>query len=174
MEKAKIFLPKNVIITCIGPGTAEVLKKYNFSANYIPPINTSENLLSLPNFANVIGHNIILVKGIGGRNTINLELIARGANIQDIEVYERKLPNINPNITQRLWQEDGIDIIIFTSTQAMLNTFALFPSQAKEWLLSKTSVVISERIAVHAKNLGFKNIINTSYANILAAIQGQI
>ena len=173
LTSAKLNLPDNIIITCIGPGTAELLTNYKMYATYIPQINTSEHLLELANFAKVLNEKILLVKGVGGRATISNELQARGANLTIIDVYERKLPKTDPEIVNAIWQEDAIDIIIYTSKQAMLNAIEIFPSAAKEWLLTKPCVVISQRLAEHAENLGFKKIIQTTYANIIVAIEGQ-
>jgi len=174
LESAKLELPKNILITCIGPGTAQLLTKYKTKADYIPDVNTSEHLLKLENFTNVLNQNILLVKGIGGRDTIREGLKTLGANLTVIDVYERKLPKINPKIIDKIWQDNSIDIIIYTSKQAMINTIAIFPGSAKKWLLTKPSIVISERLAVHAKTLGFKNVIQTSYSNIVTTIKGQI
>ncbi len=172
LEKENLRLPKNILVTCIGPGTADLLTKYNIKANYIPTINTSEHLLELPNLHNVFNENILLVKGIGGRNTISKELQRRGANLTIVEVYERELPKVSPLLIDTIWREDTIDIIIYTSKQAMLNTLDIFPYQAKPWLLAKPCVVISKRLAKHANELGFKNIIQASYTDITEAIEG--
>lgn len=174
LATAKLELPKDTLITCIGPGTAELLTKYKNKANYVPDINNSEHLLQLENFTNVLNQNILLVKGIGGRNVIQEGLKTRGANLTVVDVYVRKSPEISPKIIDKIWQEDSIDIIIYTSKQAMLNIIEIFPESAKTWLLSKPSIVISERLVEHAKKLGFKNIIQTNYANIVTTIKGQI
>lgn len=174
LESAKLKLPFDIIITCIGPGTAQELLKYKLKANYIPDINTSEQLLNLANFTNVLNQNILLVKGVGGRNIIKDKLKEQGANLTVVDVYERKLPKIAPEIIDKIWRENGVDVIIYTSKQAMLNTLEIFPYSAKKWLLTKPSIVISERLANHAKNLGFENIIHTNYSNIVTTIEGQI
>lgn len=137
-------------------------------------INTSEHLLNLTNFNNVKNQNILLIKGVGGRETITNELKSRGANLKIIEVYKRTLPKVDPEIINAIWQRDGIDIIMYTSKQAMLNILEMFPIKAKEWLLTKPCVVISQRLAKHAETLGFKNITTTTYANVIVAIEGQI
>ncbi len=173
LERSKLNLANNIKITCIGPGTAKLLSNYNLQADFIPEISTSEHLLKLANFSDVVNDNILLVKGAGGRETISNELTARGANLTVIEVYERKLPEIDSKIINAIWQEDTIDIIIYTSKQAMLNAIAIFPPAAKVWLLTKPCVVISQRLAKHAENLGFKKIIQTTYSNIIVAIEGQ-
>lgn len=172
LKNSKLDFPDNILITCIGPGTANSLKQYNINPDFIPEINNSENLLELQNFKNVVKSKILLIKGEGGRTTIAQELIKRGANLTILDVYKRQLPNIDLDVINNIWQNNLIDIIIYTSKQAMINILELFPPPAKDWLLAKPCIVISQRLANHATNLGFKNVKHASYANILEAIKG--
>lgn len=170
LATCKVKLAKNIVITCIGSATANLLTEFGYTADYIPESGTSESLLELPNFQNISNNSILLVKGIDGRTTIADELRKRGANLSAIDVYERVIPQFDKNLINSIWREDSVDIILFTSRQAMLNTFTIFGEAAHTWLQSKPCVVISRRLAAAAQELGIKKIISASYNTILAAI----
>ena len=172
LKSCKLTLPDNIKITCIGTATEDLLKKFGYAADFIPEPATSEGLLKLTNFQDVDAESIVLVKGIGGRTTINDELLKRGANLVALNVYERIIPAFDKKLVNSIWQEDFVDIIIFTSRQAMLNTFSIFGEDAKAWLQAKPCLVISSRLEAAAHELGIKKIISASYNTIVEALEG--
>ena len=60
-------------------------------------IYSSESLLNMEELHNVEGDKIIILKGIDGRNLIYDTLIERGAEIESIDVYERKSKDLELN-----------------------------------------------------------------------------
>lgn len=100
------------------------------------------------------------------------KLLANGAILTQLEVYKRTLPKIDKLLVKSIWQDDAVDIILFTSKQAMLNTFAIFGDHAKNWLQNKTCLVISARLAAEAQKLGIKQVIQASYNKIIEALEG--
>ena len=60
----------------------------------------------------VNGKRIVIFRGNGGREKLADSLRKRGAVVDYIECYERKLPNINRDILTRLWDKNTLHGII--------------------------------------------------------------
>jgi uroporphyrinogen-III synthase len=111
----------------------------------------SEGLLAQPELKDVAEQRILIVRGQGGREFLAETLRARGAIVDYAEVYKR-LPT-----KQVLTYEPGdIDVILITSSEALSHLASIASQQGNSWLLEKPLLVLHERIAMRAKQLGFK------------------
>lgn len=72
----------------VGQGTANALQVAGVTALY-PPNASSEDLLALPELSNMDGRACLIVRGLGGRETLKEGLQARGAKVSYLEVYRR-------------------------------------------------------------------------------------
>lgn len=113
---------------------------------------TSEGILSLPSLSDVTEQRIVIVKGLGGRETLRDTLSERGAVVSECTVYERITLN-NPVSTQA-WQVTDITGITATSNEQLQLVFDIYPHS---WLTELKWVVVSPRIAQHALKLGIPN-----------------
>jgi uroporphyrinogen-III synthase len=157
----------NTKILAIGQGTTKALIQLGFPTPTCPKQADSEHLLMLDALQNIKNQNILLIKGQGGRTLIHTTLIARGAYVSVLDVYQRVLPQHNKNRTQTLWHEDAVDIILITSETALVHLFALFGEQARAWLCSKPYLVISERLRKAAYDRGIQTVMVNSYDHII-------
>ena len=78
---------------------------------------------------------------------------------------------ISPKLTHALWENDGIDILVMLSQEAIENLFALFEEDAKIWLQSKPWVVISPRLVEIAKNYQVKKVILATYDHMVTTLK---
>ena len=170
LYEQKEVLPKTIQTTAIGYATAKALSSWH-KVDHIPPMANSESLLGLKNLLSIEKQTILLVKGEGGRMIIEQTLLARGATVIPLNVYRRALPNPSQEEITSLWQDDLVDIILFTSQQTMQNLFTLFDKTAHAWLLHKPCIVISERLAEEALRFGMQSIIVSSYDTILVTLE---
>ncbi len=92
-------------IFAIGESTARCLHKHQVSKVVYPQTANSESLLAMPQLQSVKNQRIMLVCGVGGRDTIESTLIARGARVERLEVYQRMpVDNIQNELPRRpLW-----------------------------------------------------------------------
>lgn len=171
LQTQLIIWPANIQVTTIGKGSAQALKKWNIRVDHVPPIPNSEHLLSLPTFQNIAHQKILLVKGEGGRTEIANTLMKLGANLIPIEVYRRGVPKINREMTRKLWHDNLVDIILFTSQQAIVNAFTLVGRAGHSWLCNTPCILISERLAGIASDLGIKHITVSPYDSLLMALE---
>lgn len=172
LNKSYVNLPEKIIITAIGKASAQRLKELDVIVHQIPDSADSENLLALPNMQKINQQQILLVKGLGGRELIENELNNRLAKVIPVIVYERCMPIINDEYINSIWRNNLVDIILFTSYQSMQNIFRLFGDEAKDWLINKPCIVISQRLAMEARSLGLRNVIIAAYNDILATLKG--
>lgn len=146
---SKTFLreiPKTLQLAAVGQKTAQALEKYG-KVLHPPHDFTSEGLLKIDIFQEVTNKNIALFSGVGGREKLFETLQQRGAHIKKIEVYQRIIPTLElpPNI-------EKVDYIVASSGETLENLFIMLSNAA--WLREKPLVVMSNRVATVAKNLG--------------------
>lgn len=159
LKQEKYQWPSTIKLIAVGEATAAALQKQGVRADFIPTRADSETLLNLPTLQKPKDELILLIKGEQGRNLIAETLKARGAQLHSCEVYKRILPKTDPQQLDSLWQNETVDIILFTSQQAMHNLFILFGKKARAWLCSTPCLVISKRLAEEAALLGIQTII---------------
>jgi len=145
-------IKKSISLFSIGKDTAEKIEKLKLGFDkiiYPTEKFNSEGLLNLKELKeiNIKNKNIVIFKGQGGNPTLSEALKARGANVIEAVVYERRLPK--PDSLPDL---KNIDLILCTSSESMNNLIKLLGETVKE----KQLLVSSERLVSQAKMLGFK------------------
>src|SRR3990167_7764899 len=113
------------ITLAIGKTTQLALTKKNIKA-LTSNAQTSEDLLNLPILQNVNHKKILIIKGEGGRNFLEKNLLKKGAIVDCLKVYKRVKINYPPSFIKELWQDKHIDIILFTSYESMEHIISLF------------------------------------------------
>ena len=162
--------PTTIQTTAIGKASAAALATWNIRIDHVPSTADSEHLLQLGALQEVKNQTILLIKGEGGRMNITKTLLERGAHLISLAVYRTILPNTLQKQVYSLWHDNQVDIILFTSQQAMQNIFTIFGKAAHSWLCSKPCMVISERLAEAAFILGMRTIIVSRYDKIMDAL----
>ena len=113
---------------------------------------TSEGLLALPSLSDVTEQHIVIIKGLGGRETLRETLMQRGANVSECVVYERT--SLSTPMTTQAWHTADITGIVVTSNEQLQLAFDVYPHS---WLTELKWVVVSPRIAHYAYELGIPN-----------------
>lgn len=113
----------------------------------------SEALLATEELQQVKGRNILIFRGQGGRELLAQTLRQRGAAVEYAEVYRRARPA--GNLTPLMNQSPTIDLITATSNESLQNLYDMAADEQRDWLLSRQLIVISERAARLAQQLGF-------------------
>ena len=162
--------PTTIQTTAIGKASAAALAKWGISVDHVPSSADSEHLLQLDALQAVEGQSILLIKGEGGRPEIINTLLVRGATLVSLDVYRRVLPS-TPQKTHSLWHDNAVDIILFTSQQAIHNLFVLLGKDAHPWICQTPCLVISERLAKEASRMGMQTIIISQYDTIVSTLE---
>lgn len=142
----------------VGAGTRRALARRGIAA-FMPEAGAdSEALLALPMLADVRGRRIALVGAPGGRNLIAPALRGRGAQVEAIDVYERRAPRLTRRHFDALGAAPQPWITLLSSAEALANLRGLLPPELAARWRSQPLVVASERLAALARAQGFEDI----------------
>jgi uroporphyrinogen-III synthase len=155
----------------IGRATARQLASYEVDAVAGHDAMNSETLLANPQLQSVNGERILIVRGIGGRETLAHTLRERGAQVDYCEVYERHAAHYaEPRLHD--FFAHGNCAIIANSGETMLALLAQADAeQLRERLLQTPVVVPGERVAQLAKEKGFAQVVTARNASADATIE---
>ncbi len=152
-------LPAGPKIVAVGAGTARALEAQGVNVDLVPERADSEGLLALPALNDVDGKGVAIFRGEGGRELLAETLHARGADVEYCAVYRRVRPQADPAPLLARWNEGGIDVVTVTSGEALENLVAML-GEAGQALLQRTPlVVVSERTAGRARELGIEKVV---------------
>jgi len=148
----------DLTLVAVGNTTAERLKLAGINkVVHAKGRADSESLLMISELqaSAVCGRNIIIFRGMGGRELLADTLRKRGARVDYAEVYQRVMPEYDNAVFESIWNVDKPDIVVITSTEGLQNLFDMLSSEHRGMLLDTQLVVIGKRISVLAKRLGF-------------------
>lgn len=120
---------------------------------------TSEVLLQLPELQTVVGKLILILRGNGGRELLGDTLRERGAEVTFCECYQRCNKYYDGAEEAMRWQSRGVTTLVVTSGEMLQHLWSLIPQWYREnWLLRCRLLVVSERLANLARELGWQDI----------------
>lgn len=146
-------------LAAIGQATARALETAGLRVDCQPEHEfSSEGLLNEPCMQEVVGRRITIVRGLGGREKLTQTLRERGAELIHLEVYRRNRPSSDPSelyaqLTKGHWVASTV-----TSGEALQNLLAMLDEISSQLLRKRPLVVVSDRIAQMARQLGFEKI----------------
>ncbi|QSX31962.1 uroporphyrinogen-III synthase [Shewanella cyperi] len=150
----------------VGEATAAALEQLGLNVTRAPDdCQQTEGLLQLPDFDQVSGRKIGIIRGEGGRETLAETLSQRGAKVNYLEVYRRGCPPLEPQATVAAWQAFGIDTLLLTSGEVLDNLLKLVPKECFAWLNSCHIIVPSCRVEAQARDKGLTRVTNAGAAN---------
>ncbi|MGU3525720.1 uroporphyrinogen-III synthase [Enterobacteriaceae bacterium C23F] len=144
----------------IGRTTALALHKVSgIDVRYPLDREISEVLLQLPELQNVAGRQALIMRGNGGRELLGETLQSRGASVTFCECYQRSPRHYDGAAEAMRWQSRGVTRLVVTSGEMLQQLWTLIPQWYRErWLLNCELLVVSERLAQEALELGWRNI----------------
>ncbi len=160
LSRAGMGWPESLTYFAVGRSTGLALHTVSGLAVHYPPERaTSETLLQSPALQHVTGKQALLLRGNGGRELLGDTLQQRGAHVRYCECYQRN-PVIYDGAEQcQRWQHLGINTLVLTSGEMLQQFYTLVPEYYRTtWLLACRVVVVSERLAGVAHELGWRDI----------------
>jgi len=158
-------LPTGLNWYAVGAATAAALERHGITAVTPGHTMTSEGLLAVSRLQRVHRERVLIVKGEGGRDTLKQELTRRGAVVDELCCYRRRLPDIPAGeLAARLcrWK---IDVILLSSGEGLAN-LQLLLSPAETSKLKATGLIVpSERVAQMARDAGFGRVVTAENAS---------
>ncbi|CNF01462.1 uroporphyrinogen-III synthase [Yersinia nurmii] len=160
LNRNKLFWPAQLSYYAIGRSTALALHTVSRLPVTFPPMGeTSEMLLLLPDLQELQGKKALLLRGNGGRELLGESLAARGAKVTFCECYQRSPIYYDGSEQSAHWQRAGVDILVVTSGEMLQQIYTLIPDYYRSsWLLRCRLIVVSDRLAALASQLGWNDI----------------
>ncbi|EPS1776199.1 TPA: uroporphyrinogen-III synthase [Klebsiella aerogenes] len=119
----------------------------------------SEVLLQLPELQNIADKKALILRGNGGRELLGDTLRDRGAEVTFCECYQRCAKYYDGAEEAMRWQSRGVTTLVVTSGEMLQQLWSLIPQWYREqWLLHCSLIVVSERLALQARELGWQDI----------------
>ncbi len=150
----------------VGPHTAARLADAGVRA-LVPPVASTEGLLTMPQLGDVTHRRIVVMCGEGGRELLQEALAERGARVSRHVVYRRR-PVSQESLVARI-DPSRIDVVAVSSGDG-------FRWAAKVWFAAQGSadvavVAPSERVAALGALLGFTRVTTSAGAGADALIE---
>ncbi|MGZ8250504.1 uroporphyrinogen-III synthase, partial [Methylomagnum sp.] len=162
-------------IAAVGEATAKALANAGVRVDLIPkPQFNSESLLASPELAHVAGQQMLIVRGVGGREHLADELNQRGAATAYAELYRRADPPPDASARLRQWRQDGIDAVVATSGEALTHLMELLGEAGAEFAYQTPLAVFGARIAGLAREQGWHRVAEANQANDQGLVQALI
>jgi len=165
----KSHMPDNLQYLAVGESTARQIKQYGLSRVDFPRQMNAEGLLQLPQLHAISGQRWLLVKGDGGRKIIAETLVERGAQVIELDVYQRKLPDLESQAAVISAQPTDPTWLV-TSAEALNHLHRILGLTRKPGHQTKV-IISSDRLALLAKQKGFTIIAQSSGASESQLIQ---
>ncbi len=157
--RARRSLPDTLKLAAIGRGSTRELRDLGITDVVAPTTRfDSENLLALPQFADIQGQKIVIFRGDGGREFLGDTLIERGALIEYAECYRRARPDASSAVLLRHWARNELSAITVTSVEGLHNLYDMVGKLARQWLMTTPLFVPHERIAEAARSMGLESV----------------
>ena len=161
-----IFISRNAVdcgidwasgqVAAIGPTTAAAVEATGRRVDIQPATGfDSEALLAEAALTDVGGKTIRIVRGGAGREVLAKTLRDRGARVDYLSAYERRMPQPTPQDladVESAWAGGRIDAVIVMSVQSLHNLRELLPATCLEHLANTPLVSPAERVIKEARH----------------------
>ncbi|AHG20425.1 uroporphyrinogen-III synthase [Chania multitudinisentens RB-25] len=160
INRAGLQWPSHLSYYAIGRPTALAMHRIcSLPVEYPREREISETLLLLPALQKLAGKQVLIMRGNGGRELLGDTLRERGAAISYYECYQRSPIHYDGNEQSAHWQRAGVDTLVVTSGEMLQQLYTLVPDYYRSsWLLGCHLIVVSERLATFAQELGWSTI----------------
>ena len=167
--------PPRLRVAGVGLGTRVALERHGFSEVIAPEGGAdSEAVLSLPEFAPaaLAGRNLLILRGDGGRDLLGREAERRGARVQHLSCYRRRVPAGDAGVLLEAARQRRLSALVVTSSEALGNLAIMAGDGGLGELVRLPIFVPHSRIAERAAEHGFDTIFTTGPgdAGILAGL----
>ncbi len=153
-------LPPSLQLAAIGRGTQAALINHGLSVTILPEQGAnSEALLAEPALQQVMGKQITIFAGMGGRTLLVDTLRQRGVSVTKLDCYRRCSPEYSEAEIQQRLTAKPLDLVIATSNEGLENLIAILGKDRQAMLFKTPLIVISQRMRAFAEALGWQGII---------------
>lgn len=141
----------------VGPASGRPLQGWGLKLVVADAGSSSETLLALPELQKVEAQRFLILRGVGGRETLAEILRSRGAQVDYLEIYRRQPAANDLNVLDAFLQAPAPRVVTVTSGESLDQLITQAGPRA-EALRQLPLVVVSGRLAEHARHRGFPTV----------------
>ncbi len=157
LRRSERTLPATLRCLAVGAATARCLREAGIACAAGATTMDSEELLALPELGAVAGQQIVIFRGIGGREHLARELTARDARVTRCALYRRRAPSVAPGQLPALLERERINAVLLSSGEGLANLLALLGKDAAGTIMPRIVIVTpGERVASLARAAGLQ------------------
>ena len=164
-------LPVGLAWYAIGGTTAALLGERGVSAVTAAVEMTSEGLLAHPQLQSLSQQRVLIVKGVGGRETLRQTLSERGARVDELACYTRSKPELAQGELAAVLADCAEGVILISSGEGLANMLALLSDTETTKFRHTRLLVPSKRVEVIAREAGFSKVAVAANASDAAMVQ---
>ena len=156
---AQLPRPRRARLAAVGPATARALEGHGLEVRAVPATTQdSEGLLAHPEFADVRGRRILILRGVGGREVLRQALLAGGAEVEVAELYRRVVatPDAGALATLARACAHQHSIVAVTSVEVLDALLEIAPDAILATLRDAGLLVPGPRVAAAARARGWR------------------
>ncbi|MBI4664788.1 MAG: uroporphyrinogen-III C-methyltransferase [Nitrospinae bacterium] len=127
-------------ICAIGPKTAEAIENLGVRVAAVPSEYRAEAILGALGGENLKGKNILIPRAKVAREVLPEELVKLGANVTVAEAYETVKPAALKDEMVKLFSENRVDAVTFTSSSTVSNFMDMFGKEEAVRLMNGVKV----------------------------------
>ncbi|MDX9875077.1 MAG: uroporphyrinogen-III synthase [Spongiibacteraceae bacterium] len=164
-------LPVGIRWYGIGAATAAAFARWDVAATSPGGAMTTEELLALPDFADLNGERVLILRADGGREAMATAMRERGATVDYAVCYRRCRLRPEAELAAALAQQPTA--VCLNSGDTLAAFVAALPAPSAQWHDLRL-VLPSERVAELARAQGFRRAtaaVNAGTAATLAALR---
>lgn len=147
----------NAKIAAVGPATAAAIEAAGHMVDIRPRQGfDSEHLLAEPELQSVDGAVVRIIRGNAGRELVANTLRQRGAMVEYLAVYERRVPAVSAEdaaVIDNAWRAGEVHAVTAMSVETLRNLVSILPSYSRDRLAETLVVTPAERVIIEAQNL---------------------
>jgi len=165
--------PVGIEVIAVGPSTSrKISAELDCTVVHSEQGASSEDILELDQLKEVAGKRIAIFRGIGGREMLAETLLARGAEVVYIEVYQRMAADNSSAELATMLLDESINVLSVTSSESLQRLLELINSSSlpADYIKETPLIVPSSRVAEIAEQLGFMTVKIAKGADVEATI----
>jgi uroporphyrinogen-III synthase len=158
--RSRRTLPPSLRVAAVGAGSARTLARLGVNEVIVPEQGAdSEALLATAPLTAVRGKQIVIFRGVGGRELLADTLRTRGAAVTCVACYQRTRPQAETSALLAAWRDGRIQAVTAMSAEALENLRVLLGAAGEQLLRETPLFVPHRRIEAAAQALGCRRII---------------
>ena len=144
-------------VGAIGPKTAHAIEQKGIKPDLVPGEYRAEAIVTGMKEEEVKGSRILLPRATKARDVLPIELVNRGAIVDEVPAYQTIKPGQNTGRVREMLEQRAIDMVTFTSSSTVNNFMEMFKAerdQLQKWMENVAVACIGPITAQTAEEKG--------------------